>query len=167
MRADAPTPATEVVVDTRIDAPPEVVYDLISDVTQMGRWSPETRACQWLSGADGPAVGARFRGTNRIGWRRWSTTCTVTAADAGRWFAFDVTFGPLAVASWSYELIGGVGGTIVRETWRERRPRWFRALTGRVMGVPDRVTHNRAGMEATLDALRTAAEAQARPGRRS
>jgi uncharacterized protein YndB with AHSA1/START domain len=160
MRAEAPTPVTEVVVETRIGAPPEVTYDLISDVTQMGRWSPETSACRWLDGADGPLVGARFRGANRMGWRRWSTTCTVTAADAGRRFAFDVSFGPLAVASWSYELIGDGGDTVVREAWRERRPRWFRAVTGRVMGVTDRVTHNRAGMEATLDALRTAAEAQ-------
>jgi hypothetical protein len=104
--------------------------------------------------------GARSQGTNRMGWRVWSTTCTVTAAEPGRRFEFDVTFGPLAIATWSYELIGAGGDTIVREAWRERRRGWFRTVTGRVMGVADRVEHNRAGMQATLQALRSAAEAR-------
>jgi uncharacterized protein YndB with AHSA1/START domain len=155
---------TDVVVQARIDAPPEVVYDLISDVTQMSRWSPETTSCRWLDGADCAHVGARFRGTNRMGWRRWSTTCTVTAAEPGRRFAFDVAYGPFPISAWSYELIGDGGDTIVREAWRERRPPWLRALTGRVMAVTDRVTHNRSGMEATLEALRAVAEPQAGRG---
>ena len=45
-----------------IDAPPEVVYDLVADVTRTPEFSPEVRRCTWLDGATGPAVGARFRG---------------------------------------------------------------------------------------------------------
>jgi hypothetical protein len=31
-------------------------------VTKIGRYSPETFEAEWLDGATGPAVGARFRG---------------------------------------------------------------------------------------------------------
>ena len=34
----------------------------MSDVTKIGSYSPETFEAQWLDGATGPAVGARFRG---------------------------------------------------------------------------------------------------------
>ena len=33
-------PPVSVTVERRIDAPPEVIYDLVSDVTRMGEWSP-------------------------------------------------------------------------------------------------------------------------------
>ena len=45
-----------------VDAPPEVVWGLVSDVTNTGRFSPETFEAEWLDGATGPAVGTRFRG---------------------------------------------------------------------------------------------------------
>lgn len=45
-----------------MNASPEAVWSLISDVTQIGRFSPETFEAQWLDGAVGPAVGAKFRG---------------------------------------------------------------------------------------------------------
>ena len=156
--ADAPGVDRWVVEEARVAASAEVVYDLISDITRMGRWSPETVSCRWLRGADPGTVGARFRGHNRAGWRRWSTTCTVTAAERGRRFRFDVAAGPFPIATWSYEMAAdGHGGTIVRETWRDRRAAWLTALTDRAL-VPNRPVHNRAGMRATLSALRAAAE---------
>lgn len=48
-------------------APSGRVYDLISDITWMGHWSPECYRCVWLDGATGADVGARFRGYNRVG----------------------------------------------------------------------------------------------------
>ena len=36
-----------------VSAQPDAVYALISDVTRMGEWSPETRSCEWLDGASG------------------------------------------------------------------------------------------------------------------
>src|SRR5438067_13595274 len=71
-----------------IDAPPESVYALVSDVTRMGEWSPECYAADWVDGATGPAVGAKFKGRNKQGFMRWSTTPEVIAADPGREFAF-------------------------------------------------------------------------------
>src|SRR5262245_18234309 len=60
-----------------IEAAPQTVYALITDVTRMGEWSPETRRAEWVGGATGPAVGARFRGHNKLGIARWSMTPTV------------------------------------------------------------------------------------------
>jgi hypothetical protein len=147
----------DVTVRTHINAPADALYDMVSDVTRMGEWSPETTSCRWLGDDRGPAVGARFRGVNRIGWRRWSTTCTVVAADPGRRFAFDVDFGPMPIARWSYEFVPDGDGTRVAETWTDRRPRWITPFTP-LTGVRSRPAHNRAGMETTLARLREAAQ---------
>lgn len=53
-----------------IEAPPDKVFQLVSDVTRMGEWSPECRRCRWLDGVSSPVVGTRFRGQNRRGWVR-------------------------------------------------------------------------------------------------
>jgi uncharacterized protein YndB with AHSA1/START domain len=156
----AKTPeATEVRVEQQIAAAPEALYALISDVTNMGRWSPENHTCRWLKGATGPEVGARFKGSNKDGWRRWSTTCEVVSADPGRRFAFDARFAGVPIARWSYDFEPEGGGTRVVETWLDRRPKALRSPSRVVMGVPDRAEHNRAGMEATLAALKECAEA--------
>ena len=49
-------------VTLHIDAPPEKVWGLVSDITKMGEYSPEVFEAEWLGGATGPAVGARYRG---------------------------------------------------------------------------------------------------------
>ena len=150
--------------DDRVDVRREIaadavrLYELVSDVTNMGRWSPENHACRWLRGASGPAVGARFKGSNKAGWRRWSTTCEVVAAEPGRRFAFDTRFGPMPVARWSYDFEPDGDGTRVVETWRDRRPKLMKSPSKYVMGVKDRPGHNRAGMEATLANLKAAVE---------
>ena len=45
-----------------MDAPAQRVWELVSDVRNTGRFSPETFDAEWLDGATEPAVGARFRG---------------------------------------------------------------------------------------------------------
>jgi uncharacterized protein YndB with AHSA1/START domain len=150
--------AKQVQVEEHIAASPDELYAMVSDVTNMGRWSPETRSCRWLKGATGPAVGARFRGANRSGWRRWSTTCTIVAADPGRRFSFEVGVGPVSVARWTYDFEPDGAGTKVTETWDDRRAPIFARVTRVAMGVPDRAEHNRQGMAATLRALKAAAE---------
>jgi hypothetical protein len=149
----------DVQVEESIAAAPGAVYELVSDVTRMGEWSPETTSCRWLGGATGPVAGARFRGANRSGWRRWSTTCTVIDVQPGARFAFDVDYGPLPVSRWTYEFVLEGAGSRVIETWEDRRPGWMAKASTVVMGVPDREGHNRDGMRATLAALRRAAEA--------
>ena len=69
-------------VTVHMDAPPDRVWDLVSDVTRIGKYSPETFEAEWPDGATGPAVGAKFRGhvkRNRKGPIYW-TTCVVSAS---------------------------------------------------------------------------------------
>jgi Polyketide cyclase / dehydrase and lipid transport len=76
------------------------VWDLVSDITRVGEFSPETFEAEWLGGASGPEVGARFRGHVRRNGRGpvYWTACTVVACDPGREFAFAVTGKPDAAA---------------------------------------------------------------------
>ncbi|MCY7374336.1 MAG: SRPBCC family protein [Spirochaetaceae bacterium] len=149
----------DVEVTEQVRAEPSVVYDLVSDVTRMGSWSPETTSCRWLGGATGPAVGARFRGTNRRGpLLRWTTTCTVTAAEPGRRFAFDVDFAGVPIARWAYDLEPTPTGCTVTESWDDRRGRPLQIASVPLMGIADRAEHNRRSMQTTLTALRLAAE---------
>jgi uncharacterized protein YndB with AHSA1/START domain len=153
-------PDEDVSVETQIAAAAERLYDLVSDVTRMGQWSPETTGCKWVGGASGPAPGARFRGTNRAGWRRWMTQCRVLEAERGRRFAFDVGVGPIAVSRWTYLFEPAEGGTRVTESWHDRRGEWMVGLSARMMGVSDRREHNRLGMEQTLANLKGFAESE-------
>jgi Polyketide cyclase / dehydrase and lipid transport len=145
-------------VSETIAAEAGTLYDLVADITQMGKWSPEAAGGRWVGGATGPAVGARFHGDNRSGWRRWSTSCQVTAADRGERFAFRVTFGMVPVANWSYQFEPDDGGTRVTESWVDLRPTVMEVVSRPVMGVSDRAVHNRRNMVATLAALKAAAE---------
>ena len=148
----------DVEVRETIDAPPQDVYDLVTDVPRMGEWSPETASCRWLDSASGAAVGARFRGSNRRGPLAWTTTCTVTAAEPGKRFAFSVAWGGLAISDWAYTFEPTGSGCTVVESWSDRRPGAMRLASMPVMGVVDRSAHNRRGMVVTLAALKRAAE---------
>ena len=108
-----------------VAATADAVYDLVSDLPRMGEWSPECERVTWRGDATGPAVGARFIGWNRKGGVRWFTWGEVVAADRGRHFAFDVTFGPVSVARWAYVFTPDVDGSgcTVTEEWTEHRPR--------------------------------------------
>lgn len=97
-----------------IEAPPEEVYDLLADVSQMGRWSP---VC---TGGTYDEDGEWFTGTNAMGDATWETRCRVVAADRGREFAF-VNHGLEAKAEmvrWGFVLRpAGDGATEVTQTW--------------------------------------------------
>jgi ligand-binding SRPBCC domain-containing protein len=152
---------SDVEVSAQIAAPPEQVWEMVAEVTRMCEWSPETSSCRWIGGASGPVVGAKFKGTNRKGLHRWSTTCTVTAADPGRRFAFDVHAGPVPISTWEYDFTAADGGTAVTESWTDRRPAWMKYGSIPVTGVADRAGHNRGTMQATLAALRRGASSPA------
>src|SRR4051794_32394800 len=97
--------ATQGQATIEIDAPPLVAYDLLSDVTRMGERSPECYRCEWLGFPARPEVDARFKGFNRLGLLRWSTTCVVIKAERGREFAFTVLSGRgRAETQWRYAI---------------------------------------------------------------
>jgi hypothetical protein len=63
-----------------VGAPADPVWELVTDVTRTGEWRRENTGAVWLDGATGPAVGARFSGTNRRGKTKWASTCEVIGA---------------------------------------------------------------------------------------
>ena len=153
-----PVSEQDVSASVRIACPAEMLSSLISDVTRMGEWSPENVGGRWVRGATGPTRGARFRGSNRRGWRRWTTNCTVVAAQPGRRFAFDVRVVVIPASRWTYELKPEGDGTLVTETWTDHRPTWFARLAAATMAIGDIRAHNRRNIEATLANLAAAAE---------
>ena len=139
-----------------IAAPAEKVWALVADLPRMGEWSPENQGGRWVKGATGPALGAVFRGNNRSGLRRWSTTVTVIACEPGQLFEFAVTAGPLQVAQWRYEFEDGASGCRVTESWLDQRKPWF-TFVARAMGDHSG-EHAQKEMEATLANLAVAVE---------
>ena len=94
-------------------APADRIWDLVADVTRIGEFSPETFEARWIDGASGPEVGARFRGhvkRNGKGPIYW-TTCTVSACEPGREFAFGVGPAGKPLNTWSYRLESAANGT--------------------------------------------------------
>lgn len=64
---------------TEVQASPDQIYAVVSDVTRIPAWSPETVRVEWL-GSD------RFRAWNRRRLGRWRTTARVAEAEPGRRF---------------------------------------------------------------------------------
>jgi hypothetical protein len=147
----------EITRSARVEASAQRVWELVSDLPRMGELSPENAGGRWLGGATGPAVGARFRGVNRAGWRRWSTVAKVTRSEPGEVFAFTVSCVGLAVAAWRYELTSeGDSACTVSETWTDNRGALMTFLGRVTTGVPDRVDFTASSIEQTLAALQTA-----------
>lgn len=148
-----------------IQATPALIYDLVSDITRMGEWSPECTGGRWLRGAIGPAVGARFKGTNKKRFA-WSTSSKVRVAEPGRCFTFDRDRPPLfGVMRWSYELAPLPSGTRVTESFEQVRtaPTISVVAANLTTGIPwnEREAVNTANMHVTLERLKTCAEALA------
>ena len=143
-----------------IDASPEALYDLVSDIGRTGEWSPICRTCWWRDEA-GPRVGAWFVGRNEADGRVWETESQVVAADPGREFAWLVGG---RYARWGY-LIEPIGPDRCRltESW-EFLPagrEMFRAKYGHEAEQRVELRRRQAvsGIPATLAAIKRVAEA--------
>ncbi|TDD48207.1 SRPBCC family protein [Kribbella antibiotica] len=139
-----------------VAAPADTLYALVSDLPRMGEWSPECTGVTWNSRTPGPATGARFIGRNRSGVARWPTQGRVLEAEPGRRFTFEIFFGPLQVALWSYDFTVTDGGCEVTESWTDRRPAALKFTMNTIVG--DRVKINEYGIRTTLERLKAAAE---------
>lgn len=145
-----------------IAAAPQVVWALVTDITRMPEFSPELRAARWVSAVAEPKVGARFKGFNKHGIVRWSTSCEVIAAEPMRRFGYRVTYFGLKISEWFFDLEPNAGGgTTLTESTRDRRAALTKYTTGPATGVLDRATHNLDGMRATLAAIKAVAERDA------
>jgi hypothetical protein len=140
-----------------IGASPEKVYALITDLSALGDCAEETVAMRWRKGASA-VPGAVFSGDNRNGPKKWTTTCTVVAAEPGRTFAFNVRSAIIPVARWTYQITPTEAGCQVTESTWDHRPRWIRGITGHVTGIKDRTAANAEHIRLTLNRLKQRAE---------
>jgi hypothetical protein len=131
---------------------------MVSDMTQMGSWSPENDGAIWLQGAKGPQPGAKFRGVNHNGKKKWKSVGRIIDAEPGRLLTFRIKAMGLRVAEWRYEFETTPNGCRVTETWIDQRGPIVKALGKPVTGVQDRTSHNRVTMDKTLENLKSAAE---------
>ncbi|MHC3463041.1 SRPBCC family protein [Streptomyces flavovirens] len=159
-----------------IDAAPSAVYEHVSDPTAMGRWSPENQGARVLGGQRETHVGMVFEGRNKRGAFRWTTRCTVTAADPGVRFAFRVhAIGARqprlrgAIAQWEYRFEEADGGTRVTETWTDDRRTWPDVLANAFDRVATRgrtfAEFQRGNIRTTLKRLKAALEEAENAGR--
>ena len=159
--ADMPT----VEVQTWIDAPPERVWRLVSDIELMPALSQELQSVEWLDGASQPAMGARFLGRSKhdaLG--EWSTVSYVVELDPCRVFAWAVQDPGQPSATWRFTLRGERAGTTLSQ--------WVRLGPGRsglsiaIDQMPDkeqkiifvRLREFEESMTRTLAAIKTLAE---------
>lgn len=157
-------PSAEVSIE--IEAPPERVWALISDLQLPARFSSEFQGADLLGGASVPEAGARFVGRNHhpaVG--TWETTSTITRFEPPRQFAYDVeSDDEQPSASWRFSLEPTETGT--------RLTQWMRMGPGRsginpaIDAMPEkesrilyrRLSEHRANMEATLAGIKSLAE---------
>ncbi|MFI9051572.1 SRPBCC family protein [Streptomyces sp. NPDC053427] len=147
---DAAATGTVAIRTTPADA-----YRVISDPPVMIRLAEEAHRARWLGGAIAPAVGARFRGHNRNGLRRWVTNCRITDADPGRCFAYEVTAAlGVPISRWQYDIAPTAEGCTVTETNWLRVPLWFLPFAIVITGVRDRIGANNTNIGTTLQRLK-------------
>jgi hypothetical protein len=143
--------------EVTINADPTKVYSLITDLPTLASLAEENESMEWRKG-NAVNPGSVFRGHNRHGSHRWSTTCTVTDAEADRVFAFDVRYAVLPIAHWRYDIVPeGSGCRVTERTW-DRRPGWFSKTAWVATGVRDRDGANAEHIKLTLERLKAKAE---------
>jgi uncharacterized protein YndB with AHSA1/START domain len=145
-------------VSLYMEAPPEKVWALVSDVTRIGEFSPETFEARWTRGSTGPEVGASFKGhvkRNGVGPTYWSP-CQVTKCVEGEVFEFAVGTDDVTMNNWGYRLEPSGSGTKVTEYFRLEPAlpmRLYWALLG-----PLRGRTNEKGMRTTLERMKAVVE---------
>ena len=145
-------------VTVHMAASPERIWPLLSDITNIGRFSPETFEAKWVGDDTAPSVGARFRGHVRRNGRGpvYWTTCTVVACEPGREFGFTVETGGRPVNTWTYCLEPNGDGTYVSESFELADTailRLYWMIAGRARGRT-----NINGMRTTLERIKAVAE---------
>jgi uncharacterized protein YndB with AHSA1/START domain len=151
-------------------ARPELVWDLVADVTRVGEWSPECIRAAWLGEPGRPQPGARFTGYNRLpNGFEYEVTCVVTEADRPRafaWAVLDDSGDPARPSSlWRYRIdpLPGGGSRIRQRFTHGPGDSFLRAAAAKAPDqaaeiIAARLDGLRANMSATLRAMKAAVE---------
>jgi len=147
-------------VTLHMDASPERVWRLVSDITKLGEYSPEVVEAEWINGATGPAVGAEYRGhvkRNEIWPVLYWTRCKITQCVPGEVFEFVVIVFNRPVNTWRYEFRAtDGGGTDVTESFDLGDNLFVRIWSP--LGGFLRERRNRRDMLRTLERVKAVAE---------
>jgi hypothetical protein len=144
---------------TLVKAPPERVYEIVSDVTRIGELSPQCKAAWWDEGSS-PREGGWFTGRNEAEGREpWERRCEIYIADPGRAFGWVQGGRSEGNAEWSYRFRPVEEGTEVEESWRILR------MAERLIALGDEVlmqlkANTESSIEATLAKLKKVAESE-------
>lgn len=142
-----------------VNASAETLYDLVSDITRTGEWSPVCTSCWWDDEDSAGQVGAWFTGRNELPQRTWETRSQVVAAEPGREFAW-VVGGKFV--RWGFTVTPTDSGTVLSESW-EFLPEGI-AMFGEKFGdgaaaqIADRTQQALEGIPKTLAAIKRIAE---------
>jgi hypothetical protein len=97
-----------------IDATPQQVWEVVTQIERTGEWSPICRAAWWKAPATGLEVGAWFCGRNEADGKIWETESLVVAAEEPAEFAWLVMGNAVR---WGYTLTPEGNGTSLTESW--------------------------------------------------
>lgn len=139
---------------------PDALYDVVSDITRTGEWSPVCTACWWDDEREAGQAGARFTGHNEQPGRTWETRSRVVAADRPREFAWVVGDD---YVRWGYTLEPTPAGTTLTESW-EFLPNGIAMFHDKygdeaAAQIDERTAQAHDGIPRTLAALKRIAEA--------
>ncbi|TQR82546.1 SRPBCC family protein [Mycobacterium hodleri] len=138
-----------------IDASPEAVWALVSDLSLMPKWSPQCK----LMKAFGPLrPGTRTVNVNRRNYLFWPTSSRITEVVPERKLAFRVNENNTV---WSYELEPTATGTRLTESRHAEngvKPVSNLLVNTMMGGVPNFELELVDGMNASLSRIKAAAE---------
>ena len=155
-------PASSGPVDSasiHVDATPEQVWEVVSDLDRLREWSPECYRVRWVGTPRGPVVGARFLGFNRAGWKRWFTRNVVEEAEPAKAFGWLTRDNK---TRWAYRLAPDGAGTLVTQSRALPASRPFLpALAIKLFlgGLDAHDEHMRSNIQQSLERLKAVVEA--------
>lgn len=161
--AECPT----VTASAEIDAEPNLVWQIVSDIGLSSRFSTEVSGAEWLDGAVAPELGARFVGhSSHDAIGEWTTTCIVTGFEPDRVFEWSV-IGPDGDVSsiWRYTVTDRRDGSTHLDHWFQMGP-GRGGLNFAIDARPDkeerivarRLEEHRVNMQRVVDGVKDLAE---------
>jgi Polyketide cyclase / dehydrase and lipid transport len=150
----------QLTASTDVRASADQVYAVVSDVTRIPEWSPETARAEW-SAPD------RFNAWNRRRLGRWRTTARVVEAEPGHRFSFIVQVMGRDWTQWTYRIEpgtesgSGADATRLTEEFRMCVPMPFGVLAFErlFLFVWDRRIDLQNNLQVSVDRIRAIVEA--------
>ena len=155
------------VVETDVKASAAVLWPYVTDIDFSAQFSDEFTGGRWADDTSGPAVGARFVGSNANAGGTWEVDCFVDRCETNREFGWVTADPDNPAARWRFEASSIAGATRLRYSV-VLGPGPSR-LTTAIAQRPDdeahliakRIETLRTGMTMVVEGMREAAERDA------